>query len=182
MATPATKPRPPAQPADAQLDERFVELHQSMYPRLLAYAMRRLMDHAAAEEVAAEAFVVAWRRRAESIEDETAWLFAIARKLVANQLRAAERRGRLADRMANEWSRQAPDLAAAVADRDELLRALAGLPEGDRELLLLLAWERLDRSQAAAVLGCSRATLAVRLHRARRRLQSEIEIHRGENR
>jgi RNA polymerase sigma-70 factor (ECF subfamily) len=55
---------------------------------------------------------------------------------------------------------------------------------GNREILLLVAWEDLDPSSAAAALGCSRATFAVRLHRARRRLASamaqaerEIDIH-----
>ncbi|TCC57419.1 sigma-70 family RNA polymerase sigma factor [Kribbella pittospori] len=45
------------------------------------------------------------------------------------------------------------------------------LSDADRELLSLVAWEGLDTAQLAAALGCSRNSAAVRLHRARRRLE-----------
>lgn len=57
-----------------------------------------------------------------------------------------------------------------IVGEPELVSALARLGERDREVLLLVAWEDLDPASAAAALGCSRATFAVRLHRARRRL------------
>jgi RNA polymerase sigma-70 factor (ECF subfamily) len=50
------------------------------------------------------------------------------------------------------------------------VRALWSLGASDQELLMLIAWDRLTRSQAAEALGVSVGTLAVRLHRARRRL------------
>jgi RNA polymerase sigma-70 factor (ECF subfamily) len=49
------------------------------------------------------------------------------------------------------------------------MRALAGLAPADREVLLLTAWEGLEPARAARVLGVRPGTLAVRLHRARRR-------------
>jgi RNA polymerase sigma factor (sigma-70 family) len=49
------------------------------------------------------------------------------------------------------------------------------LPERDREVLLLAAWERLSTAEIASVLGCSENAAALRLHRARRRL---VELHR----
>ena len=48
--------------------------------------------------------------------------------------------------------------------------AFRGLPEADRELLALVAWEGLDNGQVADVLGCSRNAVRIRLHRARARL------------
>jgi DNA-directed RNA polymerase specialized sigma24 family protein len=53
-------------------------------------------------------------------------------------------------------------------------RALGELSERDREALLLIAWEGLDPARAAQVAGCSRATFAVRLHRARKRLDRTL--------
>ncbi len=132
------------------------------------------MDSTAADEIAAEAFEVAWRRRDESVRDQLAWLLGIARGLLANRYRGERRRAELDLRLAAEWRGSAPDPADAVAERSELLSALASLPEADRELLVLLAWDGLERGQAARVLGCSRATLAVRLHRARRRLEAAL--------
>jgi RNA polymerase sigma-70 factor (ECF subfamily) len=61
-----------------------------------------------------------------------------------------------------------------IAGEPELLGALARLSDRDREILLLVAWEDLDPASAASALGCSRATFAVRLHRARRRLGTAI--------
>jgi RNA polymerase sigma-70 factor (ECF subfamily) len=55
-----------------------------------------------------------------------------------------------------------------------VLRALAALSERDREVLLLIAWDGLAHDEAAAVCGCSRPALRVRLHRARRRFASEL--------
>ena len=53
--------------------------------------------------------------------------------------------------------------------------ALEQLPDKEREALRLLAWDGLSTAEAAVVLGCTRATLAVRMHRARRRLAEIID-------
>jgi RNA polymerase sigma-70 factor (ECF subfamily) len=67
------------------------------------------------------------------------------------------------------------DVAADVTDREAALQALASLSDADRELLTLIAWHGLSPKQAARVLGCTIATLTVRLHRARRRLEKALE-------
>ena len=63
-----------------------------------------------------------------------------------------------------------------MAADSHIAAALAGLREGDREVLTLLAWDGLTPAQASESLGCSRATFAVRLHRARRRLERELAL------
>jgi RNA polymerase sigma-70 factor (ECF subfamily) len=62
-----------------------------------------------------------------------------------------------------------------------LSAALARLSESDRELLLLMAWEGLELKQAAAVLGVRPNTLAVRFHRARRRLSAALEAQEADD-
>ncbi|WP_233257810.1 RNA polymerase sigma factor [Micromonospora sp. S4605] len=59
----------------------------------------------------------------------------------------------------------------------DLHAALATLADLDQEILRLVGWEELTVSEAAQVLGCTRTTAAVRLHRARRRL-NEAMSHR----
>ena len=54
---------------------------------------------------------------------------------------------------------------------EELAVALAALTPVEREVLLLHAWEELDRGEIAAALGCSTANVSVRLHRAKRRFE-----------
>lgn len=159
----------------SQEDAQFAALHRELYPRVKAYAMRRTMDSSTADEIAAETFEIAWRRREEPIRNQLPWLLGIARGLLANRRRSDRRRVELNDRLAQEWIASEPDQSDLVADRAELLAALAMLRDDEREVLVLLAWDGLDRSEAARVLGCSRGALAVRLHRARRRLEAALE-------
>ncbi len=177
MQVQQTEPDSAGAPARQQ-DERFAALHRELYPRIYAYVMRRTMDTTAADEIAAETLEVRWRRREEPIEDETAWVLGVARRLLANRHRAERRSSQLDERLADEWMAESPDHASAIAERSELLAALSGLSESDREVLILLAWDGLDRTQVARVLGCSRAALAVRLHRARRRFEAQLAMQR----
>jgi RNA polymerase sigma-70 factor, ECF subfamily len=137
---------------------------------VLAYARRRT-DGAAAEDVLSEVFVVAWRRLDEVPADPVPWLLACARRVLANQRRGERRRAAFFDRLSadaasTEGSVDLPDRALA--------RALASLSDTDREVLLLIAWEELSIAEAATVLGCSRPTLSVRLHRARKHLATAL--------
>lgn len=139
------------------------------------YALRRV-DRATADDVVSDVFVVAFRRLEVIPEQPLPWLLGTARKLIANQRRAASRREVLAAQLqplhAGVWSDQ-------HSDSHPLLAGLARLSEADREAILLVAWEELDPASAAVVLGCSRAAFAVRLHRARRRLAAVLAEHDG---
>ena len=152
-----------------QIDEdRLFETYFRRYGgRVHAFALRR-GDAGTAQDVTAETFLVAWRRRSQMPAEPLPWLYGIARGVLANDRRGSERQTRLRARIAAE-----PPAVPTGADH-EILRALAGLREPDREALLLSAWEGLPARQAAEVLGCSTAAFAVRLHRARRRLESVL--------
>jgi DNA-directed RNA polymerase specialized sigma24 family protein len=67
-----------------------------------------------------------------------------------------------------------PDGSAAAAERIDLERAWRTLSPGDREVLALIAFDGLTSEQAATVLGCRRSTFAMRLTRARKRLQAAL--------
>src|SRR4051794_34691095 len=95
---------------DAGLDASFDEL----YPKVLAFAIRRTPDRQTAEDVAAEALAIAWNRRGEKIEHPLPWLYGVARKLIANQSRSAGRRVRLHHRLADEGEIEARDPSSVV--------------------------------------------------------------------
>jgi RNA polymerase sigma-70 factor (ECF subfamily) len=101
------------------------------------------------------------------------WLVACARNVLANSQRGERRRAALIDRLGRTGSRsEAPtEVGGSV-----LAKALATLPERDREALLLVAWDGLSADQAASVLGCSRRAFAMRLHRARKRLSAALLV------
>jgi RNA polymerase sigma-70 factor (ECF subfamily) len=157
------------------VDGRFAACFELHYLGVVAYAMRRLPDLAAAEDAAAETFLIAWRRFEEAPPDQLPWLFAIARNVTSNQLRSARRRDQLAARIARDRSvTDQPGDAGGAEEREAesaaVRRALERLSERDREILLLTSWDGLSTNRAAAALGCTTGTFAVRLHRARNRL------------
>ncbi len=143
--------------------------------RIYTFALRRT-DAQAAQDVTAETFLIAWRRRAKMPSEPLPWLYGIARGVLANEIRAANRRGALASHIAAQGH-----LCATAATGDHhIMEALAALRESDREALLLCAWEGLSTKEAAAVVGCSAATFGVRLHRARARLSRALDEIEGE--
>jgi RNA polymerase sigma-70 factor (ECF subfamily) len=135
------------------------------------YALRR-SDRETAEEITAQVFMVAWRRRSALPEDALPWLYGVARRALAEQRRGAARRKRLGERLRGEAIEETP---GPVLIDEGLAGALRRLSPGDREALLLRYWEELEPAQIAEVMGCSRAAMAVRLHRARLRLRRELE-------
>jgi RNA polymerase sigma factor (sigma-70 family) len=154
---------------------RFEAVYAANQAAILGYALRRTSSPDDAADVLAETFLTAWRRLDDLPGgDETRlWLYGVARRVLANYYRGERRRtalaGRLRDEVAQSYAPPEPDGNAA-----RVTAALRGLPERDRELLMLAAWERLDYGQIAVVLGCSRNAVRIRLHRARRRLTDEL--------
>ena len=155
----------------------FRNLYAETYQPLLAYARRRV-DAATADEVVADTFLTAWRRR-DDIPDssERLWLFGVARNVIRNAARssrrreAAQRRLRLA---------HPPDVVDPVASDPDgrvtaLRTALGSLSEADREVLMLVAWEELSHAQIGQVLGISANASAIRVHRARKRLAARLD-------
>ncbi|MFI7430463.1 RNA polymerase sigma factor [Micromonospora sp. NPDC049836] len=149
----------------------FTSLYVAEYANVVRYGLRRLADADASAELAQEVFVVAWRRRQEVPDRGLPWLYGVARRLLANHWRS--RRG-APDVLPSTGADLAGVAGSSGADATvgvtDVLAALTVLNELDQEILRLVGWEELTVSEAAQVLGCTRATAAVRLHRARRRL------------
>ena len=166
----------------ATSDERFVSLWNTHYGSVFAYAKRRAPAEVAGE-VAGAVFTVLWRRIDQPLEDPLPWLYAVARRELANQRRGEARRRRLSirsGRAGHAGTRTEPDVAEGAVEESMARAALARLRDEDREVLMLVAWEGLDPAGAAAALGVTPAAFAVRLHRARRRLESDLSSQREE--
>lgn len=144
---------------------RFDAAFDAHYLKVLAFAIRRMESRAEAEDVAAETFAVAWRRRDTIPDAPLPWLYAVALRVIANHRRSSRRRAHRDQRFASESVHHSRDPAEIVESRDEIAAALASLTEQQREALRLVAWEGLDHRTAASVVGCSPATFRVRLHR-----------------
>jgi RNA polymerase sigma-70 factor (ECF subfamily) len=160
---------------DPDRRERFTALYDAFHSRVYAYVVSRA-GRQAADEVVSETFLVAWRRFDDMPRPELPWLLGVARNVLHGQRRTAARRASLDGELRASLSEiSTADVADDVADRAQMLSALAALPEADREILTLVAWHGLSPAEAAAVVGCSPAAYSVRLHRARRRLEHALE-------
>ncbi|WP_395103646.1 RNA polymerase sigma factor [Actinomadura sp. SCN-SB] len=161
----------PGEPGDAA---RFTAIYDACRQRVWAYAAARA-GRQAADDVVSETFAVAWRRLGDVPEPPLPWLLGVARNVLRDRYREQARHAAFTTDFAGEPppGRQGAtdgDIAERVAERLAMLRAMAALPDGDREILILVAWQGLSPRDAAKVVGCSAAALRVRLHRARRRL------------
>jgi RNA polymerase sigma factor (sigma-70 family) len=156
---------------------QFSRLYREQGRTILAYALRRVEDREDAADVVAETFLIAWRRLAEVPAGAEArlWLYAVARRTIANLHRSERRRTRLGGRLAESLRTELAAQPAPAGEAAEALRAMGELGEEDRELLFLVAWEGISPSEAAKVLDISSLAARSRLHRARRRLRALIE-------
>ena len=154
-------------------ETRFENLYRAHADQVHAYARRRTSP-GAADDVVSETFLVGWRRLSDVPEQPLPWLLGVARRVLANRRRTESRTDALTRRLAGSEPVAGPghDVDDELNQRVRL--ALAGLGDRDRELLMLIAWEGLRVQEAAEVLGVRSGTLAVRLHRARKRLSEAL--------
>ena len=166
--------------ADGGRDEAwFEELFRTHHTAVLGYARRRGVEP---DDLVAEVFVTAWRHRDRVPEAPLPWLLRTAHNHLLHEARAQGRRARLELRAPSSLG-TAEDLADDVAARTDahvaITEALAKLSPADQEVLRLVAWEQLDTAAVAYVLECSEVAARVRLHRATRRLQQLVLLHRA---
>jgi DNA-directed RNA polymerase specialized sigma24 family protein len=113
----------------------FVELYERRYPAVLAYGVRRIGSEQA-REVAAEVFLVVWRRKFDLTEDEELpWLYGIARKVTANLLRSEQRRWAMTQRASSV-------IATGVAAQLDPMSSVDSVIDVRAALLTLLANEK----------------------------------------
>jgi len=167
--------------AAADFEEAFREHFAPVY-RFIA----RRVGTALAEDLAAEVFATAYRRRAAYQPDRGAvrsWLYGIATNVVRDHWRAEQQLLELDARVAPDSleprsSVQFADaadervIAASLAPR--IAGALAALNRDQRDVLLLHAWADLSHEEIATALGIAQGTARSRLSRARAALRAQL--------
>jgi RNA polymerase sigma factor (sigma-70 family) len=159
----------------AIVDRHFVAIHR--------YLARRIGSDRA-DDLAAQAFAVAFRRRGDfdrTADSARPWLFGIATNVLRNDSRSERRMlaaiarldggdaGALADEIERSLARA--DAACEVA---RIAGAIAAMDPDQRDVLLLSAWGELSQSEIAASLGIPVGTVYSRLSRARATLQKAL--------
>lgn len=181
----------PAESADTDLliesrsrPELFGVLYERHAATVYRYLARRV-GPAAAEDLLADVFVAALGARMRVIPHASGsalpWLYGIAGNVVRSHFRRSGSRALLEGSTVVDW-----DAVDARLDAESLgghlHTALGTLTPAELELLLLVAWEELSPSEAAAVLGISPVAARSRLHRARNHAQSALDALTRTNR
>ncbi|HET7855806.1 MAG TPA: sigma factor [Gaiellaceae bacterium] len=117
---------------EAERRRRFDALFASYSPDILAYCGWRSGSASDAQDAAAEVFLTAWRRLDEVPEGDAAriWLYATARRMLANQRRSKRRRAALRERLVLDAATRPPEAAPPESDGSLVGDALRRLPPG----------------------------------------------------
>jgi RNA polymerase sigma-70 factor (ECF subfamily) len=173
----------------------FGELYDFYLPRLFGFIVRRVGERSVAEDLTATTFeraLTAVRRSDFRNESFGGWLYRVAANAIVDHVRSGRRLRRLGSsafdaeadgldeaaahgRTVVFGDENALDQFATMLDRDQLAAALRRLPETHRRVLVLRFYDDLDVEEICSVLGCSRATFAVKLHRALAALRGAME-------
>jgi RNA polymerase sigma-70 factor (ECF subfamily) len=169
----------PAIAAPSEADAAFEALYRSSRDDVYGYVSGLLRDRSAAEDVTAQAFERAYRRRA-SFKPERgthrAWLFGIARNAALDELRRRSRHAELTTEPEDVAAAGAHEEAAEASLRRSMLSAaLAKLSPRERELVALKYFAGLANAEIATVIGVSESNAGTKLHRAMEKLREACD-------
>ncbi|HEX2971110.1 MAG TPA: sigma-70 family RNA polymerase sigma factor [Tepidisphaeraceae bacterium] len=152
----------------------YATLYDQLAPALLRTARALLGSTSEAEDSVQDVFVslVRSREHLAKVEDLTAYLFTALRHVVGRRLaqRAAESRG--LEQLARKGPGESP--APSCGEDEELERALAKLPDEQRQVIALKIDGGLTFAQIAAVLNISLNTAASRYRYALEKLRQQL--------
>ena len=160
----------------AQADHEFKTELTALIPQMRAFARSLCRDATAADDLAQDALLKAWNNRA-SFEPGTnmkAWTFMILRNQFYSDKRRSWRSSQLDPEVA-ERTLEAASNPIASLELDEVRRALACLPDDQREALILIGAGGLSYEEVSEICGCAIGTIKSRVSRARDRLSTIIE-------
>ncbi|WP_084399783.1 sigma-70 family RNA polymerase sigma factor [Henriciella aquimarina] len=157
-------------------DQAFKTELADLIPHLRAFARSLCGNPTAADDLAQEAMLKAWKAR-ESYQAGTnlkAWAFTILRNLFYSEKRRSWRRQQLDPEVA-EATLVANDNSSSALDLLALRNGLGSLPEDQREALILVGAGGLSYEETAEICGCAVGTIKSRVSRARKALLEVLE-------
>ncbi len=145
---------------------------------ILAYCLRRT-GQPEAHDAVAEVFAIAWRKISELPEEpETLpWLYGVAANVLKNQSRSSNRTRNLRVKIGSQAPERDPGPETQAIDRaihTEVVQAISYLKPKYRDVIRLVEWEGLSRTDVAEILGISRAAVDQRFHRAYQQLARRL--------
>ncbi|MDP2578146.1 MAG: sigma-70 family RNA polymerase sigma factor [Gemmatimonadota bacterium] len=163
-----------AQRGDATAFER---LYQEHHTRIYALCLRMMRDADLAEELTQDVFVRLYERLSSfrGASSFATWLHRLAVNVVLNHLRSGRRRAGHEQKMYDAARYKTAVKDAMPETRMTLETAIAELPPGAREVLVLHDIEGYRYREIAEVTGTAVGTVKSQLHRARKLLREVLE-------
>ncbi|MFT5424386.1 MAG: RNA polymerase sigma factor (sigma-70 family) [Phycisphaerales bacterium] len=154
----------------------YGQLYRSHYTAIAGYLFRRTGDEHAAEDLASETFLSAWKalpRYRDRGAPFRAWLMRIATNKANRWSKARKKELRQLARFDQAIGRLSVQ-AADEAEQSGVNTALLSLAERDQTVLVLHHVEGMSVEQVGRVMGLRVGTVKSRLSRARDRLREEL--------
>ena len=146
-------------------------------PDILAYFERRVDHREESADLLGETLLVVWRRRDDlplDLVEARMWMFGVARRVLLQWQRGGIRRRALADRLRDELATSPATSSTSDPRLDDLRAALAELPERDREIVRLVAWDGFSLADVARHLRIPAGTVRSRYSRSRALLRARL--------
>ena len=165
----------------------FAAIYDHYFSRVYNYVRYRIADAEVADDLTAQVFertlihIDAYRPDRAPF---AAWLFAIARNLVSDHLRASRRRKWISLDALRNWTSAEPQPDVAIIrdeTRVELLQAMSRLSDRERDLIALKFAAGLTNRDIAELMGLSASNVGVILYRAVRRLRVDLSAREGDH-
>lgn len=154
-------------------DEDFAILFRTRFGSISRFIRTKVDDAALAEDLAIEAFTLAWEKHRAGTTITVRWLLTTARNLVGNEYQRRDRMQQLLGRVAMEELTNVTH--GADEENEELRLAMSRLRSLDALALRLTYWDGFSAAEVAQFLDCTTAAVWMRLTRARAALRGLLE-------
>lgn len=157
----------------------FTRFYEENHALVLGVAQRRLGSLEDAEDLASDAFRLAWARFEAGEELSVPWLYGVIRNLVGTAYRSRSRHSDLQRTLNADYT--TTQLNTGPEDSAEVRDAVNRLPDNYRDVIVMTYWEGLTAPEIAAILGISHGAVRTRLTRAREQLAEHLGITEHEH-
>jgi RNA polymerase sigma-70 factor (ECF subfamily) len=159
----------------------FRAIYEATSRRVYAYALHRLGEPAAAEDVMTETLYELWRApdRFRGDAKFSTWLLAIARHKIIDRMRTQRTAHEDVDELADVLATDEPDAFEAVAEserREGVMRCMEKLPDAHKESLYLVFYEGMSLAEVSALQAVPENTVKTRLFHARNNIKRCLKL------
>lgn len=161
----------------------FLHFYREYRPALMAFFLRRVQNHADAEDLTQEVYVRISAKSGEALQSADAYVFQVAANLLRDRARKRKVRDDFAisERQAEQFGIETLDPFRVSAGNEELQKLVAAideLPDKRRRIFLLFRYENLTQRMIAESLGISQSSVEKHVQKAMAHLIKRLGARR----